>query len=288
MERILKWSSVTAFVLILSFVVSSCKSTTERKKAAEEAEREKQARLIKGELEKANTADEKAAKAKEKERQRREKEAKKKAEEERERLERERKKKDFQICALTIATDKKEYMEGEPIALTITYKNRLEERIRVIGDGHSVPGGFSGEIIVIKRKDFEDSYSFLPKNLKIEEHTIYPMETWSREIKDLEKTLTQDGVAPHRKEKKGEKKGAMKTEKEKALAVLDLPRFQKPDKYTLQVVYYPNRMKNPTGVVDPKKKKKKKGDDTRSYTGPRIVDQKLVSNVVELEIKRKQ
>ena len=75
----------------------------------------------------------------------------------------------------------------------------------------------------------DSAKSFLPTDLKVEEHTIFPREQWSRQIKDLEALLSNENVEPHRPKKKGEKKGIRKTDKEKALEVLALPRFQKPD-----------------------------------------------------------
>ncbi len=279
MKRILKWCSATTLVLITAIFITSCASTGSKKeemkskreleadtiarelgkKTADQKEREKAVKKAK------IAADKKAAKKAAADKKAREKEAKRLA------------KMDVPMCTLEIKTDKASYMQGEPVAVTLSYKNNSKARIRLVADGHAVTEGFSGELIVIKRKDFEDPYSFLPGDLKVEEHVVYPGETWTRTIKDVSALLVKEGVVPHRQPKEIDEN----SEREKALSILDLPRFEKADKYTLQVVYYPNRM---VKEVDPKDKKKK---PAKSYSGPRIVDMKVLSNVLSVQIKRK-
>ena len=131
--------------------------------------------------------------------------------------------------------------------MTITYKNLTDRHIRLVAEGETSEGAFSGEVVLIKRRGFEDAYSFLPLNTEDVVHVIRPGETWTRTIKDLNAVLESKSAMRHQEP-------VVERDEEPPP-----PRFKKNARYTVQIAYYPNSIKDlPLHLSEDEKKTKRK------------------------------
>lgn len=300
MNRMLRWTSAVCVGILVAFLVS-CQSAEQQ---AKDRDADRHLEIVKGFQAPDPAVDKATARQQAKEKAIQEKADSEAKEKQRKAAEADRQK-GIQRVTLTIATDKTDYTLGEPLALTVNYKNNGADRVRLIGDGHSAKDGFSGELIVLTRRDFTDPYRFLPLDLEPEEHVVFPKEAWTRTIKDLGATLQQAGVnsdrtpvsaVPAQKPAADETPaegaapaaGATPAETAPAAAATAEPlRFEKPGKYTIQVTYYPNRMPRTLAGEEKDKGKTKMAqpEATATYAGPDVVTQPLASNIVRITVQ---
>lgn len=272
MRRVCHWLMPLTVAVTLATLLASCASTTPEKK--DEAE------MIAEELEKIK--ERKPYKSRrELELEAREEAALKEMEERRRRQQRERGEVVGETCRLSIKASKDVYVLGEPIEVTITYKNLIDRHIRLVAEGESSDNAFSGEVIIIKRRGFEDSYSFVPLTTKEVVHRIRPGETWTRTIEDLNALLESKGAMRHQEP-------VVERDEEPPP-----PRFKKNARYTVQVAYYPNSVKDLPMHLDEddkqtkRKELKKKRETLAADAAPTEVEEHLVSNTIRLRVKPK-